>query len=116
LFIGLRRHAHEMRLDLRAELLHRAERDQTGSGMTERERETGASVDADNLAWLKEGAAEAGSPEQSVVGEDTAHATWLLAQHADRDPAFQHRCLDSLILVQSLIGPAASGRVPARMR
>ena len=29
-----------------------------------------------------------------MVGEDGAHAAWLLAQHADRDPAFQRRCLD----------------------
>lgn len=29
-----------------------------------------------------------------MVGEDGACAALLLAQHADRDPAFQRRCLD----------------------
>ena len=29
-----------------------------------------------------------------MVGKDGAHAAWLLAQHADRDPAFQRRRLD----------------------
>jgi hypothetical protein len=55
---------------------------------------TVASVDAGNLAWLKETVAEVGWPGRSMVGEDGAHAAWLLAQHADRDPAFQRRCLD----------------------
>src|SRR5439155_1758694 len=32
----------------------------------------------------------------SLAGEDGAEAAWLLAQHADRDPAFQRRCLDLL--------------------
>ncbi len=31
-----------------------------------------------------------------LAGEDGAHAAWLLAQHADSDPAFQRRCLDLL--------------------
>jgi hypothetical protein len=88
------RHAREVTLDLRAELLHRAERDQAARGMPEPEWETVASVDADNLAWLKEVVAEVGWPDRSMVGEDGAHAAWLLAQHADRDPAFQRRCLD----------------------
>ena len=55
-----------------------------------------ATVDADNLAWLKEVVAEVGWPGQSMVGEDGAHAAWLLAQHADQDPAFQLRCLELL--------------------
>jgi Family of unknown function (DUF6624) len=53
-----------------------------------------ASVDADNLAWLKDVIAEVGWPGRSMVGKDGAHAAWLLAQHADRDPAFQRRRLD----------------------
>jgi hypothetical protein len=83
-----------MRPDLRAVLLHRAERDQAARGMPEPEWETVASVDADNLAWLTKTVAEVGWPGRSMVGEDGAHAAWLLAQHADRDPAFQRRCLD----------------------
>jgi hypothetical protein len=29
-----------------------------------------------------------------LAGEDGAHAAWLLAQHADRYPVFQRRCLE----------------------
>ncbi len=52
------------------------------------------SVDADNLAWLKNVVAQVGWPGRSMAGEDGAHAAWLLAQHADRDPSFQRKCLD----------------------
>lgn len=34
-----------------------------------------------------------GWPKHSLVGEDGASAAWLLAQHADLEPAFQKRCL-----------------------
>jgi hypothetical protein len=64
--------------------------------MPEPDWEIVATVDADNLAWLKEVVAEVGWPGQSMVGEDGAHAAWLLAQHADQDPAFQRRCLELL--------------------
>jgi hypothetical protein len=88
------RHAHDMRQDLLAELLHRADRDQAARRMPEPEMEMVTSVDADNLAWLKQVVAEVGWPGRSVVGEDGAHAAWLLAQHADSDPTFQRTCLD----------------------
>jgi hypothetical protein len=39
---------------------------------------------------------DVGWPGKSLVGKDGANAAWLLAQHADRDPAFQRRCLDLL--------------------
>jgi hypothetical protein len=84
----------EMRPDLRAELLRRAEQDQAARGEAEADWELVGSVDADNVAWLKDVVAEVGWPGRSLVGEDGAGAAWLLAQHADRDPAFQRRCLD----------------------
>jgi hypothetical protein len=89
LVISGRRHAHDVRQDLRAELLHRSEQDQAVRCMPEPDWEIVATVGADNLAWLKEVLAEVGWPGQSMVGEDGAHAAWLLAQHADQDPAFQ---------------------------
>jgi hypothetical protein len=64
------------------------------------------SVDADNLAWLKEVVTEVGWPGRSMVGGDGAHAAWLLAQHADQDPSFQRRCLD--LLSQAVAGGEAS--------
>src|SRR5215472_13978623 len=80
----------------RAELLHRAEHDKVAQAGPEPGWDTVASVDADNLIWLKSVVAEAGWPSWSMVGEDGAHAAWLLAQHADSDPAFQRQCLDLL--------------------
>jgi DNA-directed RNA polymerase subunit RPC12/RpoP len=97
-----------MRSDLRVELLRRAEQDQVARAEVLRRAEqdqvaraepgpdwdTVASVDADNLTWLKDVVAEIGWPGRSIVGQDGAHAAWLPAQHADREPAFQRRCLD----------------------
>ena len=34
-----------------------------------------------------------GWPGKTLVGEDGAHAAWLLIQHADADPKFQADCL-----------------------
>jgi hypothetical protein len=53
-------------------------------------------VDADNTAWLKGVIDQSGWPEQSMVGDEAARAAWLLAQHADRDPAAQRRFLQCL--------------------
>jgi LSD1 subclass zinc finger protein len=83
-----------MKPELRSELLRRAEKDQAARGGPEPDTETMASVDAENLAWLRDLVAEVGWPGRSTVGEDGAHAAWLLAQHADQDPAFQRSCLD----------------------
>jgi hypothetical protein len=49
-------------------------------------------VDDDNTGWLKSVIEELGWPGMSLVGEEGAHAAWLLAQHADRDLPFQRRC------------------------
>lgn len=51
-------------------------------------------IDADNSAWLAEMLEEHGWPRRSEVGDEAAQAAWLLAQHADRDPDFQRRCLN----------------------
>jgi len=55
-------------------------------------------VDAENLPWLKQTIAHKGWPTRSMVGDEGAHAAWLLVQHADSDPAFQRHCLDLLIV------------------
>jgi len=80
--------------ELRAELLRRMNRDQVArracdlDGMLE--------ADGENLPWLKRVVTECGWPGKSMVGTDGAHAAWLLAQHADADPAFQRECLNLL--------------------
>lgn len=53
-------------------------------------------VDADNLAWLKRVVARQGFPTRAQVGEQGVADAWLLAQHADRDRAFQFDVLGTL--------------------
>jgi hypothetical protein len=51
-------------------------------------------VDQDNTLWLGELVSRRGWPIHSMVGEQAAAAAWLLAQHADQNPALQRRFLD----------------------
>jgi hypothetical protein len=46
-------------------------------------------VDADNRLWFRPVLEKCDWPKQSQVGEKGATNAWLLAQHADMDPAFQ---------------------------
>jgi hypothetical protein len=98
--------------DLAAELRARAAADQEArerlehfpvrrlggwmSKKAKRSVETVRAIDEDNTAWLKELVRRQGWPGRSLVGEEAAHAAWLLVQHADHDPAFQRECLDLL--------------------
>ena len=52
--------------------------------------------DLENAQWLAAHLAEHGWPMQSDVDQRGAHAAWLIAQHADLDPAFQLRALQSI--------------------
>src|SRR4051794_19546723 len=51
-------------------------------------------IDHKNTARLKEIVDKHGWPGKSLVGTAGAQDAWLLVQHADRDPAFQKRCLE----------------------
>lgn len=53
-------------------------------------------VDQRNRLWLAEQIERTGWPGKSLVGEEAAHAAWLLVQHADADPEFQERCLEQM--------------------
>ena len=79
---------------LRAQLLRRVEKDQVARKALDPDAMREA--DGENLPWLKCVIAAHGWPGASLVGTDGAHAAWLLAQHADADPAFQRQCLDLL--------------------
>jgi hypothetical protein len=75
---------------LRKELLEMAAQDQaerTGQGGIE---------DEPRVARLKEIIAEHGWPTHDLVGRRAADAAWLIAQHADLDPAFQQEALELL--------------------
>ncbi|MBV8226282.1 MAG: hypothetical protein JO232_13960, partial [Verrucomicrobia bacterium] len=50
-------------------------------------------IDDDNTAWLGKVVDTMGWPGRSLVGDEGAHAAWLLAQHADRHPSLQRRFL-----------------------
>lgn len=73
--------------ELRTELLRRAARDQEarqglGNPPTSQQWEAVKAVDAGNVPWLESIITEHGWPRAELVGEDGAHAAWLLAQHA----------------------------------
>lgn len=53
-------------------------------------------IDEKNTARLKALVAEHGWLGKSLVGEDGAHAAWLLVQHADKDRTFQKDCLEKM--------------------
>jgi hypothetical protein len=80
--------------ELRTELLGRMKKDQ--AARMPADPDAMSEADGENLPWLKVVVAEHGWPGASLVGADAAHAAWLLAQHADADPAFQRQCLDLL--------------------
>jgi hypothetical protein len=83
-----------MNEELRAELLRRVAADQEARHALD--AAAMAAADGENLPWLRQVITDVGWPGKSLVGEDGAHAAWLLAQHADSDPAYQRRCLDLL--------------------
>lgn len=86
------------RPDLAAELRRRARSDQQARDHLTRTGEPGdlLRIDADNTAWLKAVVAEHGWPGRELVGDQGADDAWLLVQHADRDPGFQHEALELL--------------------
>ena len=80
-------------------LLRLAERDQEARrGATDDPRNTNLRgtiqrIDRENREELRNMIRQFGWPGRSLVGEQAAHAAWLVAQHADEDPAFQKQCL-----------------------
>src|SRR4051812_39429466 len=76
-----------------AELLAMSEVDQAMRNAYQITNEWDTTVDEINTARLKEIIEEKGWPSISMVGKKAAVAAWTLAQHADKDPAFQEKCL-----------------------
>jgi hypothetical protein len=54
----------------------------------------GKETDKANTERLRELVESNGWPTIDKVGKQASQAAWLLAQHADHDPAFQQQCLD----------------------
>jgi hypothetical protein len=90
---------------LRQELLKMAKEDQEirekimkspSPGSNKEDLRMAWDIDGKNIARMKEIIAKHGWPGKSLVGNDGTSAAWLLVQHADRDLAFQKRCLTLL--------------------
>jgi hypothetical protein len=86
--------------ELREELLRRVDADQAArSAVARGEPEALARtmrIDDDNSLWLQNVVSVWGWPGRSLVGDEGAHAAWLLAEHADRYPSLQRHCLTLL--------------------
>lgn len=96
--------------ELRGELLRMKEADQAIRDLpltTEGEERVLSAVDAVHTAGLKTIVTAHGWPIVALVGQDGADAAWLLAQHADKDPAFQRSVAEAM---QPLV---ATGQVRA---
>lgn len=95
---------------LRGELLRMKAADQAVRDLpltSEGEEKVLSAVDAVHTARLKAIVAAQGWPTVAQVGQDGADAAWLLAQHADSDPAFQRSVAEAM---KPLV---ASGQVKA---
>ncbi|MEN5289190.1 DUF6624 domain-containing protein [Stenotrophomonas lactitubi] len=96
--------------ELRGELLGMKDADQAVRDLpltTEGEERVLSAVDGVHTARLKAIVAAHGWPTVAQVGQDGAAAAWLLAQHADKDPAFQRSVAEAM---EPLV---ATGRVRA---
>ena len=89
--------------ELCKELLSMVKEDQNAREDVFRERPNKAAalrkmeeIDRKNTTRMKEIIAKHGWPGRSLVGEEGGEAAWLLVQHADKDRAFQKRCLQLL--------------------
>lgn len=80
---------------LQDELLHMQEQDQAVR-KTFPIGEDAEKLDAKHNIRLKEILRVHGWPGKSLVGEEGAHAMWLLVQHQNRDLRFQKKCLHLL--------------------
>ncbi len=92
---------------LRTELLRMGEEDQAARLGDLNDPQTAKqmlAVDARNLPRVEKIIAEHGFPTTEMVGQDGFNASWLLVQHADADPAFQQRVLESLVATHHVGG------------
>jgi hypothetical protein len=86
---------------LREELLAMEQRDQAGRRPGALDQTSIAAAQHINEPRLREIIERDGWPRISVVGADAAQAAWLIAQHADDDPALQVLALQRMQALQS---------------
>jgi len=75
------------------ELISMSEADQAMRDAYQTTDKWDENVDISNTARLKEIIDQHGWPTKSLVGKKASSAAWILAQHADKDRAFQANCL-----------------------
>lgn len=69
-------------------------RDQEMRAKVEKGAEWDSTIDVENTVRLKQIVAQYGWPTVELVGKKASYNAWLLAQHADKDRAFQRQVLD----------------------
>jgi tRNA A37 N6-isopentenylltransferase MiaA len=72
-------------------------------------------LDRQNAKRLSEIVDTHGWPGKSLVGEDGAHAAWLIVQHAVHDRALMKRCLAKMRESPSEVSPADIAYLTDRM-
>ncbi len=100
------------RINLKHHLLKMAMSDQ-------RMRQSGvvdSDVDKQNAEKLKEIIEKEGWPTIDKVGRAASNAAWLIAQHADHDPAFQAKCLDLMKKEKDSVNPKNIAYLEDRVR
>lgn len=81
---------------LRDELISMREQDQKYRLSGRRNRHLAARADSANQSRLRAIVKEFGWPTQPMVGAKASEGAWLIAQHADNDPAFQRTTLATI--------------------
>jgi hypothetical protein len=81
---------------LQSELLTLRQQDQDALGAKRLPPDQLRALQQAHTRRLKEIVAEYGWPTLSMVGNDASQGAWLLAQHADDDPAWQRAALDKM--------------------
>jgi hypothetical protein len=82
--------------DIKQELERMVDVDQAARSQDKIDWEETEKIDRANTARLKEIFKEQGWITIGKFGEEAAHNTWLLIQHADKDPEFQKECLETM--------------------
>jgi hypothetical protein len=87
--------------------IHMTEKLQRGPTVDIEDIKAMNAVDSANTEWMRALVKRLGWPAISRVGADGEEAAFLLVQHADRDTAFQSRCL--LLLLRAYQEKEATG-------
>ena len=83
----------KMEQKLRKKLVKNMQKGKTQTARNKKIRLKTIAADRNNTARLNEIINQYGWPTIELVGERASNGAWLIAQHADRNPLFQEKCL-----------------------